>query len=268
MIKMDYIFSKTAPTFWAIILVVFYCLGFGVAAMSQEFKQLRIGVDGTYPPFSHRNIEGVFSGFDIDIAAAVCEKLNSKCTLHQFSRDNLVPALRGGKIDMIVATMQVNDATQSLVLLTQPYLQIPAMILVRKDSILSGIEKQDLQDAQLGALKSSSHAEYLRTNYPATHIHLFEKQSDYFLKLANRQLDGIIGDPVLLNNWLETPDGKNCCRILGLLPHEAPINGEGFAIAVHLKQKKLQNALNKTLKSIVKSGNIAKIRRRHLPFLK
>ena len=40
--------------------------------------KLRIGVEGAYPPFSWKEADGTIKGFDIDIAAALCEKLGRR----------------------------------------------------------------------------------------------------------------------------------------------------------------------------------------------
>ncbi len=235
---------------------------------AKDDKQYLIGVDGTYPPFSHRNLDNEFKGFDIDIANALCLTMKIKCTLVGFEWSNLLAAVRGKKVDFVIASVDITGPRRRLVDFSVPYLRIPSAIVVQKDSILSGLDIEDLRDAQLGVLKSSPHAEYIRTHRPDAHIKLYENKADYFVDLVNRKLDGIAGNPILLNDWLQTSDGKNCCRLLGTLPHDHQINGEGFGIAVEKNSDKLLKQINKALKSINKSGKYAKIMRTHLPFLK
>ncbi len=237
-------------------------------AYPKDKKEYRIGIDGTYPPFSHRNLDGEYLGFDIDIANALCQAMKIKCTLVKYEWNNLLAAVRGKKVDFVIASVDITRPRRELVDFSAPYLQTPSAIVVGKDSILSGLDIEDLRDAQFGVLKSSPHGEYIRTHRPDTHIKLYENEADYFVDLANRKLDGIVGNPILLNDWLKTSDGKNCCRLLGTLPHDDQINGEGFGIAVEKNSDKLLKRINKALKSIRKSGKYAKIMRTHLPFLK
>ncbi len=238
------------------------------SATAQDKKEYSVGVDGTYPPFSHKTIDEKFVGFDIDIARTICASLKVKCKLASFKWSNLLAALRGKKVDFVVATIAITNARKELVNFSDPYIQIPSAIIVRNNSILSGIEVEDLRDAQFGVLKSSPHGEYIRVHRPKTHIKLYNSQAEYYVDLTNRQLDGIVGNPILLDAWLQTADGKACCRMLGTLPHDNQINGEGFAIAVEKKSEKLLKQINKALKTISRSGQLAKIQRTHLPFLK
>jgi len=238
------------------------------SASAQDKKQYRIGIDGTYPPFSHRTINGEYIGFDIDIAEAICDTLNAECELVSFKWSNLLAAVRGKKVDLVVAAIAITEARRELVDFSAPYIKIPSAVIVRNNSILSGVEIEDLQDAQFGVLKSSPHGEYIRVHRPKTHIKLYDTQSEYYVDLTNRQLDGVVGNPVLLDAWLQTADGKACCRMLGTLPHDNQINGEGFAIAVEKESQQLLQQINQALQKMTQSGELEKIQRTHLPFLK
>jgi len=235
---------------------------------AQGTKEYRVGVDGTYPPFSHKRIDDNFVGFDIDIAQAICKSLKIKCRFVAYKWSNLLAAVRGGKVDFVIAAIEITPARGELVEFSNPYIKISGAIIVRKDSILSGITVEDLRDAQIGVLKSSPHGEYIRVHRPETHVKHYKNQAEYFVDLTNRQLDGIAGNPVVLDAWLQTADGKSCCRMLGTLPFDPQINGQGMAVAVQKDAKKLLNQINKALESIRKSRQMAKIIRTHLPFLK
>jgi ABC-type amino acid transport substrate-binding protein len=53
--------------------------------------------------------DGKLSGFDIDIALAVCAQMKAECTLVQQEWDGMMPALNAKKFDLIVASMTITD---------------------------------------------------------------------------------------------------------------------------------------------------------------
>ncbi|MCV5497649.1 transporter substrate-binding domain-containing protein, partial [Escherichia coli] len=65
--------------------------------MAKEWKEVRIGVEGAYPPFSWTEPSGEVKGFDIDIANALCEEMKVKCTLVKQDWDGIIPALLSRK---------------------------------------------------------------------------------------------------------------------------------------------------------------------------
>ena len=50
-------------------------------AQAPNWAEVRIGVEANYPPFSMLGTDGKFSGFDIDIANAICADMKAKCTM-------------------------------------------------------------------------------------------------------------------------------------------------------------------------------------------
>ena len=46
---------------------------------AKDWKMVRIGVEGSYPPFSWTTADGELKGFDIDIAMALCKAMGAEC---------------------------------------------------------------------------------------------------------------------------------------------------------------------------------------------
>ena len=44
-------------------------------------SQLRVGVEGAYPPFSLKEADGTLKGFDIEFAEEICKYLGKECVL-------------------------------------------------------------------------------------------------------------------------------------------------------------------------------------------
>ena len=70
-----------------------------------QAADLRICVEGAYPPFSQTTASGELEGFDIDITNALCAEMDKACEMVQVEWDGIIPALLERKCDAIIASM-------------------------------------------------------------------------------------------------------------------------------------------------------------------
>jgi polar amino acid transport system substrate-binding protein len=66
------------------LLVVFALIALVCAAgtvQAKDWKVIRIGVEGAYPPFSSTTADGQLVGFDIDIAKALVKAMGAEVKL-------------------------------------------------------------------------------------------------------------------------------------------------------------------------------------------
>ena len=93
----------------ASILMAAFAAQHGAFAQAPCWAKIRIGVEANYPPFSQMSPDGKFSGFDIDIAHALCSEIKAECTMVSQEWDGMMPALNAKKFDMIVASMSISE---------------------------------------------------------------------------------------------------------------------------------------------------------------
>ena len=84
-------------------------MGAAGMASAKDWKTIRIGTEGAYPPFNGVTASGEITGFDIDIAKAMCEKMKAECSFVAQDWDGIIPALLASKFDAIVASMSITD---------------------------------------------------------------------------------------------------------------------------------------------------------------
>lgn len=106
----------------SLFLCVFFtiCVAFSAHAAAPT---LRIGIDAPYPPFAYTDpASGKLTGFDFDIAEALCRKINRTCEIRAVPFDNIIPSIVAGKLDIGVAGMaKSRNAKNSCSFLTSTF---------------------------------------------------------------------------------------------------------------------------------------------------
>jgi arginine/ornithine transport system substrate-binding protein len=54
-------------------------LGLSLGAVAKDWKEIRVAIDPTYKPFTYKTDDGKPTGFDVDIAQALCDLNKVKC---------------------------------------------------------------------------------------------------------------------------------------------------------------------------------------------
>ncbi|MFK0166869.1 ABC transporter substrate-binding protein [Rhizobium sp. NPDC090279] len=94
-----------------------------------ENGSVTYGVAATFAPFEFQK-DGVLSGFDIDLIAALTAKLGAKPAAMNMEFKGLIPALLSGRIDIINSAMYINDKRSEQVDFI-PYMKIGNQVIVQ-----------------------------------------------------------------------------------------------------------------------------------------
>ena len=75
------------------ITALLACMALSAPLAAQQFDTISFGVDGGYPPFDVLAPSGEITGFDIDIANALCTQLKAKCVFVKQPFESMIAAL-------------------------------------------------------------------------------------------------------------------------------------------------------------------------------
>jgi arginine/ornithine transport system substrate-binding protein len=79
------------------------------AAPAPEAAVLKVAIDPTYEPFTFKTPDGKPTGFDVDIANALCEQIKRKCVFVEQVWDSMIPGLMAKKYDVIISSMSITE---------------------------------------------------------------------------------------------------------------------------------------------------------------
>ncbi len=238
----------------------------GVQAGAKEWKEVKIGVEGAYPPFSLVDKDGKLQGFDIDITYALCDAMKVKCTLVKQDFDGLIPSLLAKKIDAIIASMSITEERKQKVDFTHKYYNSPAKFVRKKGSGME-ITKAGLKGKTVGVQQSTVHDTYLTDNYgDVVSIKRYGTLDDAYLDLAAGRLDLLLADSVAVKDGLlDKPAGKDF-EFVGPDLTDPKWFGEGIGIAVRKQDTELREKFNKAIDAIRANGTYKKIQDKYFNF--
>lgn len=227
-------------------------------ADATEGNVLRIGTEGAYAPFNYTNADGTLGGFDIEIANAICADMQVTCEIMAQDWDGIIPGLKAGKYDAIVAAMSVTPERAQQVAFTDPYFSNALVFLAKKDSTFDPAKVTDINAHSIAAQRSTISSQWLENTYPKADMKLYDTLSNAFLDLGAGRVDAMISDKLPAIEWLSSTSGNNYV----LKGAEIDIN-DNFAIAVRSNDEALQAKINTSLSNIKANGTYDKINQKY-----
>ena len=218
---------------------------------------LRIGTEGAYAPFNYTNADGSLGGFDVELAQALCTDMQVTCEIIAQDWDGIIPGLKAGKYDAIVAAMSITPERAEQVSFTEPYFSNTLVFLAKKDSRFDPSNGSDIDDNLIAAQRSTISSQWLENAYPKANMKLYDTLSNAFLDLGAGRVNAMISDKVPALQWLNSASGSDYV----LKGNEIDIN-DNFAIAVRLGDE-LQGKLNQALVNIKANGTYDTLNQRY-----
>ncbi|MEJ7137618.1 ABC transporter substrate-binding protein [Amphibiibacter pelophylacis] len=230
------------------------------AAMAQDAGTLRVAIDPTYKPFTFKTPDGKPTGFDVDIASALCEQIKRKCVFVEQAWDSMIPGLQARKYDAIISSMSITPEREKVVAFTSKYYNTPSSIVVKLDSGIKNIPA-DLKGKRLGVLKGSTQEKYAMGELKPAGVVVvpYEAQDQVYLDIKSGRLDGTVADKVeVTGGFLSTPDGKGW-GFVGPDLDAGKYFGKGVGVALRKQDTALRDQLNKAITTIRANGTWKKI---------
>jgi octopine/nopaline transport system substrate-binding protein len=106
---------------------------FASPGLAADWSSIRIGTDGTYPPWNATSGDGDVIGFEIDLANDLCARMGARCEIVTQTWNGMIPALTTGRYDAIMAGMAITDERERTIRFSSCYASEPAMFAVSSD---------------------------------------------------------------------------------------------------------------------------------------
>lgn len=229
----------------------------GSASVLDEIKsrgKLVVGVKYDTKLFGLKDpASGKVEGFDVDIAKALAKQIvgdENKVELKEVTSKTRIPMLDNKEIDMIIATMTINDERKKQVDFSDVYFKAGQSLLVKKGSPIKSIADVK-KGTKVLAVKGSTSVDNIKKKAPDANVLEFDNYQDAFSALKAGQGDTLTTDNAILYGMAAQDSNY---EVVG-----EPFTDEPYGIAIKKGESALLSAVNDGLKTLQSNGEYNKI---------
>src|SRR5580765_102284 len=220
-------------------------------------KKLIVGMELSYPPFEMTDTQNHPAGVSPDLARALARQTGEELEIQNLPFDGLIPALKTGKIHLIISSMTATPERARSIDFSDPYLKTGLCLLVGKNSSVQSIQDLD-QPGRTMAVKlgTTGHA-YATTKVKRAQIRVLEKEDACVLEVVQGKADAFIYDQMsTFKNWQRNPETTR--------PLLRPFQEESWSIGVSKGNAELLKKVNQFLKDFRAQGGFEELGNRYL----
>ena len=232
---------------------------------TSSIRVIRFVTEDDYPPFGFALPDGSLSGFNVDLARALCEELRVQCTVQARRWDTMIEAIEQSRADAAIASIALTPANRARVDFTAPYYKTPARFVARAAVVLPDASPEALAGKTVGVVARSAHEAYLRAFFPRVSLRPYDNALALRSALKRNEVEIAFGDGVAFALWLNGTDAGGCCAFRGGPYTESRFFGEGVGIALRRDNQAMKRALDYALKRVAERGVYADLYLKYFP---
>ena len=236
------------------VMMVFALCACGGGDKADE-KTLVVGIDPEYPPYAYIGDDGKYTGFDVEVAQAVCDLLGWKMDVFPLNWDQKLTQLDANECDCIWAGMTILDSMKEAgYVISDPYYDNSQVLLVKEDSSIKSAA--DLKGKTVAVQLGTSGESLLNgdlADLKATFGDLVTCNSfvSAFTELGGGSVDAVFVDYPVAASYVAKNDGF---RIV-----EDDLGAEQYGIAFRSGDQELCDQIEAAIEQLVDNGTYAEI---------
>jgi len=209
---------------------------------------LKVATEGTYSPYSFHDEKGELTGYDVDIAKAVADKLGLKVEFVEAPWDAMLAAFDAGKADAVFNQVSITDERKKKYEFSEPYTVPRAVLVTHKDTQdIKGFD--DLKGKKSAHSATSNWAQIAEKHGAQVVVDGFSKGVEL---IAQKRADATINDDVTFLDYVKQRPNA---------PIKVVFTGEAIPTAAlaHKDNAELIAQINKALGELKSSGKLKEI---------
>jgi polar amino acid transport system substrate-binding protein len=237
--------TSIARLFLALLLIL-------LALARAEGSKLRVGMELAYPPFEMRDQNGEPAGVSVDLARALGEALGMTVEIQNLPFDGLIPALKTGKLDLIISSMTATPERAQSIDFSEPYLKTGLCLLVGAKSDIRSIADADKIGRSIAVKKGTTGHLYALRALKAARPLVLDNENACVLEVVQGKAEAFIYDQMsTFKNARRNPDTTRAIL--------APFQQESWAVGLRKGSDDLRAKVNAFLADYRAKGGFEKL---------
>ena len=234
----------------SILMALCVTAGCSVEKKAEGQKVLKVGTEVTFPPFEFRE-QGSreITGFDMDLIRAIGKKLDMQVEILDMDFEALIPAVKRGNLNLVIAGMTITKDRQKIVDMSDPYYTSGLVIVVGKGN--TAVQKPEDLKGRAVAVQIGTTGEAKAKQLAGEKVLGFKTNEEVFNALKEKTIEAIIIDKPVAQYFINKhhPDAV----IAG-----AAFEKEAYGIVMR-RHGELTPKINKALAELKNSGEYDRI---------
>ncbi|EOM77104.1 glutamate ABC transporter substrate-binding protein [Rhodococcus rhodnii] len=245
---------RTAVAALALAAVATACGGDEERSATQSAAEgnLTVGIKFDQPGLGLRTPDGSFTGFDVEVAKYVADKLGVAPENIEWKeapsaqRETLI---QNGEVDYVVATYSITDARKEKVDFAGPYFVAGQSLLVREDNTdITGPESLS-GGKRLCSVTGSTPAQNILDNYAGdVQLQPYDTYSACVEALRNGSVDAVTTDDIILAGYAAQYPGE--LKVVG-----EPFTEERYGIGLAKGDDETRGTINDAIDEMISDGS-------------
>jgi len=244
---------------WIVVSLLALC------SLGATAREVKVGVQCTYPPYNYRDAAGNLKGFEIDIARELGKRMKADMQFVCSDFAGLIPALLSKKIDIIASSLSITDARKKSIDFSLPYRASTARFIGRKGAGLQPFKTDNtpnpaaLKGKSVGVQRATTNDGYLAGEFPGVEITRYDSEANLLLDLVAGRIDmALVGPIKAKTDFLDKPEGQSY-GFVGPEQDARKYFGEGVAVGLRKEDQALLTEINSALKGMFDDGTFKTI---------
>lgn len=220
-------------------------------------RALVVGMELAYPPFEMTDTKGNPDGVSVQLAYELGKALGRPVKIKNMAFDGLIPALKTGKIDLIISSMTATAERARSIDFSDPYLTTGLCLLVRKSLPVNDIADLDQPGRTIAVKKGTTGHSYAAAHLKNASVLVLDKEAAAVLEVVQGKADAFIYDQ--MSTYQHYQRNKTTTRAI-----LKPFQTESWAIGIRKGNDDLKAQINRFLADFRRSGGFERLGERYL----